>query len=126
MRYLASLFVTGLIAFTANPGFAQMGPGYGYGYGRMWNGGWGHGWFFGPLMMVLVAVGIIVLIAALWRWASRGPHYGHHGHYGHGICPHCGHGYGRHRGALDVLEERFAKGEIGTEEFEEKRKLLGS
>ena len=76
-------------------------------------------------MMVLVAVGIIVLIAALWRLTSRGPHYGAHGHYGQGICPHCGHGYGRHRGALHVLEERFAKGEIGTEEFEEKRKLLG-
>jgi putative membrane protein len=34
-------------------------------------------------------------------------------------------GPGRGHAALDILEERFAKGEIDKAEFEEKRKLLG-
>lgn len=32
---------------------------------------------------------------------------------------------GRGRAAFDILEERFARGEIDKAEFEEKRKLLG-
>ena len=58
---------------------------------------------------------------------TRGyPFYGGHGfHHGHGGgCPCCG-GHGRGRAALDILDERFAKGEIEKAEFEEKRKLLG-
>ena len=35
----------------------------------------------------------------------------------------CG-GAGRGRAALDILDERFAKGEMEKAEFEEKRKLL--
>lgn len=124
MRYAVSLFAAVLVALATRPALAQMGPGYGYGYGHMWDGGgWGHGWFIGPVMMVLFVVGIIVLIVALWRWGSRTGHPGPY--HGHGFCPHCGYGRAHRRAALDILEERFAKGEIGAEEFEEKRKLLG-
>jgi hypothetical protein len=61
------------------------------------------------------------------RWATRGyPFYGHGLHHAHGGCPCCGgHGHGRGRAALDILDERFAKGEIDKAEFEEKPKLLG-
>jgi uncharacterized membrane protein len=34
-------------------------------------------------------------------------------------------GSGRGRAALDILEERFARGESDKAEFEEKRKPLG-
>lgn len=70
-------------------------------------------------------IGIMVIFVWLVRWATHGyPFYGHGFHHGHGGCPCCG-GSGRGRAALDILDERFAKGEIDKAEFEEKRKLLG-
>jgi putative membrane protein len=92
-------------------------PAYDYGH-HMW--GWGDGWgwhpgmFLAPFVMLLALIGIVALIVWLVRVISHGTH--HHG-------PIYGHGQGR--SALDILEERFARGEIGKEEFEEKRKLIG-
>ncbi len=65
-----------------------------------YGGGWGMG--FGMLgMVVLVIVGIVVLV----RWTSgSGPH----------SLPHS-------KSALDVLKERYARGEIDKQEFEEKK-----
>jgi Short C-terminal domain len=59
--------------------------------------------------------------SSVWlvRWATQGyPFYGQGLHHFHG-------GGGRDRAALDILDERFAKGEIDKAAFEEKRKLLG-
>ncbi len=113
-------FVTAcVIAVAALPAVAQQnpapigpGPGYGYGYGHMW--GWHPGFILGPIVMLLILVGLIAVVALAARLFC---------HHGHGGCPFCGHGQGR--AALDILEERFAKGEIDKAEFEEKRKLLG-
>ncbi len=89
---------------------------YGYGH-HMWGGPF---MVVGPIFVVLAIIGMMVVFVWLVRWATRGyPFYGHGFHHVHGGCG------GRGRAALDILDERFAKGEIEKAEFEEKRKLLG-
>lgn len=111
---IRSLFATAAMTMAAVPAWAQTAPDVGrrYGYGPMWGGwGWG-GWFpgmmLGPLMMLVIVGGTVAL--AVWLVRGFGP-VEHHGH-GHA--------------ALDILEQRFARGEIDKAEFEDKRKLLRS
>ncbi len=75
--------------------------------GHMTNmmGGW-WGWF-GWIFMILFWVLVIVGIAALIKWLVAQTREG-----------------SREKSALDILRERYAKGEINEEEFEEKRKNL--
>ena len=84
------------------------GPFYGP---HMWGGGW-HGWFFGPIMMIVFIAVVAVVVVFLVRWL---------GAPGHGGTPHGLPG----KAPLDILKERFAKGEIDKEEFEERRRVLG-
>ena len=135
MKRLAALLAPIAIALTASSALAQQtpqtppGPGPMWGYGHMWGGGWGWhaGAVLGPFILLLALVGVVALILWLVRWQLHG---GHHQWYGHGGCPRCGQGYCPHcgkggaRSALDILEERFARGEIDKAEFEERRKLL--
>ena len=138
-KRLAAFAVLLVFAIAALPAVAQQAQTtptapaeqYGYGYhhyGYMWGGpGWGWHPFMvvGPIFVVLAIIGMMVIFVWLVRWATRGyPFYGHGFHHGHGGCPCCG-GPGRGRAALDILDERFARGEIEKAEFEEKRKLLG-
>lgn len=106
IRWLATLlcFVTPAVALAQQP----QGPGYGP---HMWNGGW-HGWFFGPIMMIVFIAVAVIVVVLLVRWLG-GP--GHVGavHHPPGKTP------------LDILKERFARGEIDKEEFEERRRVLG-
>jgi putative membrane protein len=76
----------------------------------MWNypvgfmmGYGGFGWLAMIAWWALVIIGIVLLI----RWASGQPRDRRWTH---------------ERTALDILNERYAKGEISKEEFEEKRK----
>ncbi len=85
----------------------NQGPGYGP---HMWNGGW-HGWFFGPIMMLVFLAVVVVVVVLLVRWFGRPGH-------GAGLDSHPG------KTPLDILKERFAKGEIDKEEFEERRRVL--
>ena len=73
-------------------------------------GGWGAGsmmgWFGGGIVMILFWILFIGLIAWIAREAS-----GRHSHHSSSS-------------ALDILKERYAKGEIDKEEFESKKKDL--
>lgn len=66
----------------------------------------GFGWFGGMFMMIIFWVGLILLIAWLVRELSGGRREkdGHR--------------------ALDILKERYARGEIDKKEYEEKKKEL--
>lgn len=78
----------------------------------MWNGGW-YGWFFGPMMMIaFIAVAVVVVVVLVRGLGGRAD--------GSSVTP----DLSRER-PLDILKERFARGEIDKEEFEERRRLLG-
>ena len=71
----------------------------------MWDGGW---MFLGPVMMIAFIAIIVVVVVLVVR------------------------GFGSHRSrpttsdssALDILKERFARGEIDKTEYEEQRRIL--
>ena len=88
-------------------------PPYGYGMPMMWGGG-GYGMVFGPLVMVLTLAAVIAAVVLFVRWIG-GPWQGTLPPY---QTP-------PGRTPLDILKERFARGEIDKEEFEGRRRVLG-
>lgn len=87
------------------------------GYNHMWQGNWGwHGGFmFYPAGMLLTWLGILFLVVLVVRLIMRAFGMGHHC----GMSP-----QGQASSALELLENRFARGEIDKAEFEEKRLTL--
>ena len=86
----------------------------------MWNfgnnlmGGWfGFGWIFMILWWVLIIAGIVALV----KWLSGQSRAGSHDRE-KPLDP------ARGGSALEILKERYAKGEINKEEFEQKKKDL--
>ena len=75
-----------------------------------WDWGWGH-MIFGSVMMILFWGGIILVIVLAVRWLGGRSSQGA-GSQSPG------------KRALDILQERFARGEIDKEEFEERKRLL--
>jgi putative membrane protein len=71
---------------------------------HMWAGGWGFWWIFPLLMFGLIFLCAFFMLRGSWSHRER------------------------HRdtttSALTLLNERFAKGDISKEEFEEKRAIL--
>lgn len=57
----------------------------------------------GPFILLFALIGVIALIVWIAQWATASR---------------------RSRAALDILNERFARGEIERAEYEEKRKLI--
>jgi len=81
-----------------------------------WGGGWHDGWgwghmFFGSFMMLLFWGALIILIVLAVRYMGGGP-------------ARAGDGPAQKNRAIDILEERYARGEIDKEEFEERKQLL--
>ena len=80
----------------------------------MWgdNDGYGWSWGFGMLVHMALYWGVLILLFLLlvkWVFGRRDP--------------------ARRQGdktALDILKERYARGEIGKEEFDQKRRDLES
>lgn len=77
----------------------------------MWGGmdGWGMGIVPGLLWLAILAVGFVVLVRLPRRGAGGG-----------------GTADGAEETALDILKKRYARGEIGKEEFEQKKRDLAT
>jgi len=83
-----------------------------------WGGPWDHtmpmmgwgGWWFGLLMMGLAVLLVVLVIVGLWRLFSSGS---------------ASRSAAAPDRALDILRERFARGEIDEEEYEARKKALG-
>ncbi len=89
------------------PAMAQDSSRY-YGH-HTWDGGW---WMvLGPVWMILVLAAVIAGVVLLLRWLAPP------GQSGTDTAA--------TKTPLDVLRERFARGEIDKEEFEERRRTLG-
>jgi putative membrane protein len=71
----------------------------------MWGFGWGFGWIFPLFMLLLIVVCVLFMM--------RGP-------WGHGRRS----STDATSSALQILNERFAKGEIKKEEYEEKKAAI--
>jgi len=96
--------ITGFLA-AGNTALADPGSYQGH---MMWEGGWA----MGLIMMLLFVAAIVLLVLFIMRWLNPGISSGERGNPG--------------KSALTILEERFARGEIEKEEFEEKKRLIGN
>lgn len=85
---------------------------YYHGHDMMWGGGqWGgFGMVLGPVFMILIVIGIVAAIIYLLRLF--------------GAAVPGGSSHAAHDRATALLKERYAKGEIDSQEFAERKKLL--
>lgn len=85
---------------------AQRGPEYGPGDGHMWGmWGWGWMWLAGPLILVATLALAGLVVWALMR-PSRQP------------------SSSGTRRPQEILDDRYARGELSTEEYRERSEIL--
>ena len=90
--------------FSPAPALAQWRNSQGWHMGPGIMGGWGTGWFGGIFMIIfwiLILVGLVLLIKWLFQSTNRSQS-----------------GYTGGSRALEILKERYARGEIDRNEFE--------
>lgn len=100
-----------LLALLSKPTLtlAQQQRGDYYGPHMMWDG-W-HGMFLWPMMMIVFIVIVVVVVVFLVRWLGGSSHDTARRSLSE-------------RDPLAILKERFARGEIDKEEYEERRRVL--
>lgn len=104
---LFSLFSASLMV--GLPALAAAGERPAYYHDMMW-GGWGWaGMVLGPITMIAVLAAVVVVVVLIVRWLGGGY-----------MAPQAK----PQNTALAILRERFARGEIDKDEFEQKRDLL--
>jgi|GEM_PF-735789 len=109
-RFFAGAAFLGIaVAATPFAVLADSGNGWEHGPHSMWGSGTG-GMMFGFVMMVAVIAAIAVLVVLVVRAL---------GATGQGAAS-------SSKTPVEILEERFARGEIDAEEFEARRQVLGS
>ena len=110
--------LAGTLGLAATSAMAQVGEipdrngFYTHGHDMMWGGSqWGgFGLILGPIFMVLVVVGIVAGVIYLLRLF--------------GVAGSTNNSHAAHDRALVLLKERYAKGEIDSAEFTERKKQL--
>jgi putative membrane protein len=101
----------GMALLTALRSLTAQAQGYGHHFDHgYYDGGWNH-MIFGSLGMILVWGALIVLIVLAVRWFGAG-------WSGETNTPPA------EKSPLDILKERYARGEIDKQEFEERKELL--
>ena len=112
-RFLIVLLFALFSLLTANAdALAQGGRYEGWHMGPGMMGGWGMGWFGGIFMIlfwIFILVGLVFVIKWLIQSTSKDRGSGQHGSR-----------------AIDILKERYARGELDKVQFEDmKRDLIG-
>ena len=74
----------------------------------MWGNGYG-GWWIGWGPMIFFWVILVLIVVLLAKWLFSGP---------------SGRDHRSEKSALDILKERYARGEIDKEEFDQKKSDL--
>lgn len=128
LKLSASLTTTALTLFhpllalaqqAQQPATPSQPPWYWHGPWPMWSDGWGFWWIF-PLLFMLFM--IIMCVAMFFFWHRAGGVRHHWGPWG---MMDRGHSWGDPTySALQILNERFAKGEIQKQEYEEKKAVI--
>ncbi len=87
---------------------AASAAGQNYGdHPHMWGWGWG-GMIFGPIMMIVFIALIVGAVVLVLRWMGLGGSPAARGE----------------KNAREILDGRFARGEIDKDEYEERRQVL--